>query len=309
MDGSAAVHAEQAKRWSRISFGVSALVLVIKLFAWELTGSAVLMADAAESSLDLLTATALLLAVSFSRRPADANHQYGHGKVEYFAALFQAVLILAAALGVGLEAATRFTAASAIPDLGWGLGLSTAATVFNAALALGLIRAGRETKSPALEADGRHNLADVVTTLGGWIGLGLAWTTGWWVLDPLFATAVAVHIAWIGVGIFRGAIDGLMDAAFPDEELEQIHEHLFRAVRREVVPVQYHDLKTRRASHQSFIEITLKVPGTMTVEAAHDICDRIEAELEVLVHGVDVTIHVEPAQDREREGDGIFEEE
>src|SRR5690606_32184855 len=149
---------------------------------------------------------------------------FGHGKVEYFAALFQALLILGAALGVGYEATTRLGDAGSLPQLGGGLALSALATVANTALALGLIRAGRETRSPALESDGRHNLADVVTTLGAWAGLGLAWAPGWWILDPLVATLVAAPIAWIGVGIFRDAIDGLLDAAFPAEELETLHE-------------------------------------------------------------------------------------
>lgn len=267
------------------------LVLAIKFGAWWVTRSSVLLADAAESGLDLITASMLVLAIRFSARPPDEGHPWGHGKVEYFSAGFQGALILGAGIGIIARSAYELRLGHVPESLELGLGLSLLATLINLALALSLMRAGRRLHSPALSSDGRHNLTDVFTTLGGYAGLGLAAWTGYWFLDPLVAILVSLNILYVGMGILRGAVGGLMDAALEDHELELIREtiaaHMGDAL-------EFHDLRTRRSSGRAFADFHLIVSGDQSVAAAHELCDHIEKALEAAVHGLQVTIHVEP---------------
>jgi cation diffusion facilitator family transporter len=278
-------------RWAWVSWLASILVLVIKLGAWWVTRSAVLLADAAESGLDLITASMLVLAVRISARPPDAGHPWGHGKVEYFSAGVQGALIVGTGLSIIIRSAYELNLGHVPESLEVGLGLSLLATAVNLVLALSLIRAGRRLHSPALESDGRHNLTDVVTTLGGYLGLGLAVWTGYWFLDPLAAILVSLNILYVGAGILRASVAGLMDASLDEEELEiirsTIHEHMGKAL-------EFHDLRTRRSSGRAFAEFHLIVSGDTSVAEAHELCDLIERALEASIEGLQVTIHVEP---------------
>lgn len=290
--------ADGALRWAVTSLLVSLAVLALKLGAWAVTESAVLLADAAESLLDLVTASLLVITVRLARRPADPGHPFGHGKAEYFSSGFQGALIFAAGVAIIVDSASRLGHPPPPLELGLGAGLSAVATVANLALALALIRAGARHHSPALTADGYHNIADVYTTLGGWLGLVLAWATGAWILDPIFALLVAVNILRTGLKFFLGAIRGLMDAALPDDEIAVIEA----TIRQTMGPaVEFHDLRTRRASHHTFVEFHLVVDGTTSVHDSHAICDRIEAQLQARAGVSHTTIHVEPESERSRE--------
>ena len=289
------VRADGALRWAVISLLVSLAVLALKLGAWQVTESAVLLADAAESLLDLATASILVLTVRFARRPADLGHPFGHGKAEYFSSGFQGALIFAAGIAIIIDSVARLGDPPQALQLGLGAGLSAAATLVNLALALALIRAGRLHRSPALSADGYHNISDVYTTLGGWLGLLLAWATGAWNLDPIFALLVAANILYTGLKFVRGAISGLMDASLPADELAMIEA----TIREAMVPaIEFHDLRTRRASHHTFVEFHLVVDGATSVQDSHAICDTLEAQLKARAGVNHTTIHVEPESER-----------
>jgi cation diffusion facilitator family transporter len=275
------------------------LVLAIKLGAWWRTGSAVLLADAAESAIDVVTATVLVVALRWARRPADPGHPWGHGKGEYFSALVQGTMIFAAGVALIVESSLHLSEPRPLQGLEAGALLSAGATVINLALGLSLVRAGRRHRSPALTADGRHNLTDVWTTVGGWAGLGLAWVTGWWVLDPLVALVVSLNILATGIGVFRGATRGLLDAALPDTELESLRAAISEFVRAHDEVHEFHALKTRRSSERAFVDFHLIVEGGTTVARSHGICDQIEAAIEATIPGAQVTIHVEPESERE----------
>ena len=279
-------------RLAAFSFIVSMIVLGVKAAAWWRTESVVLLADTVESGLDGVTALVLFFAVTYSARPADDGHPFGHGKVEYFSAGFQGALVLMAGIGIGVRVVGSLLAGPRALELSGGLPLSALATAINLGLAVTLIRAGRALRSPALQADGRHNATDVVTTIGGWVGLGLAWSTGWWVLDPLVAIAVAAQILWTGFGLVRSSVQGLMDAALPERELRGLIAAFDRVLADR--PAHYVRLRTRQSSQHAFVDLVLQVPGTMTVEASHTLCDALEDAAQEVLHGAEVSIHVDP---------------
>ena len=203
---------------ARLSLVVSLAVLGLKYLAYALTGSVSLSSDALESIVNVVAAVVALLAVRVAVRPPDENHPYGHTKAEYLSAVVEGALILFAAVEIVRAAWGRFLDPVALGHIGAGLAVSVGAAGLNAAWAAWLVRAGRRHRSPALAADGEHLWADVVTTVGVLAGVGLASATGWWVLDPLLAVAVAAHILFVGARLVRASVGGLMDESVPEEE-------------------------------------------------------------------------------------------
>ncbi len=273
------------------SVGVALVVLGLKAAAWWLTGSVALFADALESVVNVAAATAALFAIRLSQRPPDANHPYGHAKAEYFSAVLEGVLIVVAALLILNEAWGTWQAPRPPEQPALGLAVSAVATGINAAWSALLFRRGRAARSPALLADARHLLADVVTSLGVLAGVALVVMTGLLWLDPLLAALTAANILWSGFRLLRESVGGLMDEAVPPATLERIR---LIVASEATGAIEAHDLRSRHAGRFTFLEFHLVVPGGMTVREAHDICDRIEAALKAELSGAVITIHVEP---------------
>jgi cation diffusion facilitator family transporter len=279
---------------SKIAIGsliLGLVVLALKGLAYWVTGSVALLSDALESTVNLATAVAALIAVRVAERPADANHPYGHHKAEFFSAVLEGVLIVIAALLILHEAWQGLQAPRAIDAPLDGLLINGLATLLNAGWCWVLLRHGRRARSPALVADGKHLLADVVTSAGVAVGIGLAWLTGWWLLDPLLAAMVAVNILWSGSRVIRDSLNALMDEAVPEETLQVIRDVISQQAGG---AVEAHDLRTRHAGPVTFIDFHLVMPGETTVAHAHEVCDRIEAALKGAVPDANITIHVEP---------------
>jgi cation diffusion facilitator family transporter len=273
------------------SLAVSLAVLAIKFGAYLLTGSVALYSDALESIINVVTAAAAVVAIRSAARPADAEHPYGHHKAEYLSAVVVGAMILVAAVAILREAYGAVLAPKPI-DAPWiGLAVNTVATVINFAWSGVLIRQGRRHRSAALVADGKHLLVDVVTSLGVLVGVALVVLTGIVVLDAAIAALVALHVLRSGWGVIRDSTSGLLDESAPAEELARI---------REVISlnagdaIETHDLRTRHAGRTTFIDFHLVVPGCMSVERSHEICDRLEAALQKALEGAVVMIHVEP---------------
>ncbi len=281
----------RAARLAAGSLAVGLLVLGLKYLAYRVTGSVALYADALESIVNVVTAGAALLAVHVSAKPADEGHPFGHAKAEYFSAVLEGVLIVIAALSILAEAWQALASPRALQSPAAGLAFNAVATVINGAWAAVLLRFGRRWRSVALVADGKHLLADVVTSVGVLAGLGAALLTGWHILDPLVAALVAANIIRIGIDVIRESVGGLMDAAPAPEVVAQIERVIAEA---SSGASGMHDLRTRHAGHTTFIEFHLTVDGRMTVSESHDICDRIEEALAAAFDGARVTIHVEP---------------
>lgn len=278
---------------------VAFAVMGLKFVAWYVTGSVALYSDALESVVNVITGVAALVAIRFSARPADRTHQFGHHKAEYFSAVLEGALIIVAALLILREAALAVAEPRAIDQPALGLAVNGMATVINGLWSFYLIRCGRLLRSPALVADGWHLFSDVATSIGVLVGLVLAIVTGWQILDPLIAGAVALHILWIGWGLVHGSASSLMDQAVTADVAERIKKVIEGNADG---AIQVHDIRTRVAGNATFIEFHLVVPGSMTVQAAHDICDRLETALTEQIAGSEVMIHVEPEHQAKAKG-------
>lgn len=267
-------------------------IFALKLAAWWLTGSVALFSDAMESIVNVAASLMAWYALKLAHKPADDNHPFGHHKAEYFSAVMEGVLIVVAALLILREAWLAFFVPRTLEAPALGLAINALAGVANGVWAWFLIKTGRKARSPAMVADGQHLWTDVVTSGGVLFGLILALATGWLWLDPVMAAVVALNILWQGWFMVGHSVQGLMDVAVEQNDLAEI-ERIVEENRDGTL--EFHDLKTREAGRARFIEFHLVVPSEMTVEAAHRICDRIETALEKKMHGVHVTIHVEPA--------------
>jgi cation diffusion facilitator family transporter len=278
---------------ARINILVALVVLALKALAAWWSGSVALFSDAVESIVNVATACAALFAIWYAARPPDWNHPYGHEKAEYFVALFEAVLIGAAGWAIVTQAAEAFLAPRALAVPAEAYAANIGAGLINGAWCFLLIRRGRAMASTALEADGWHLFADVLSSAGVLAGIFLAQLTGLFWLDPALAMLVAVNIFWSGLRLLRMSLGGLMDAAPKPELVEAIRRAIAGAGEG---ALQAHDLKSRVSGPTTFIEFHLIVPGNRTVAGAHAICDRIEAEIRRQVPGARISIHVEPEE-------------
>ncbi|MBD8065543.1 cation transporter [Devosia sp. PTR5] len=281
------------------SLFVGIAVLGLKVAAWWFTGSVALYSDALESIVNVVTAITALVAVRLARRPADAALPYGYHKAEYFSAVVVGVMIIVAAILILREAFYGFLEPR-VPNAPMeGLAISVAATVINFVWANVLKTQGRKARSPSLEADGRHLMTDVVSTIGVLAGLGLVYLTGWAQLDAILAALVALNILWSGWGVIRESVGGLMDVAVPVDTQKLIREVISANAEG---AIEAHDIRTRQAGKLTFIDFHLVVPGAMSVDDAHAICDSIEAKLREAVKDVQITIHVEPENKAKHSG-------
>jgi len=277
------------------SLPIACVVFLLKYWAYYLTGSVALYSDALECIINIIAAGVALWAISVSGRPADHNHPFGHYKAEYFSAVFEGVLIILAAGLIIYEAWHSLIAPPRNLTAPWpGLAINLFAGLINAVWAWVLIRSGRKSRSPALEADGHHLVSDVVTSAGVVIGLGAAVLTGWTILDPLLAICVALQILWQGWHVLYNSAQGLMDIGLDDKETEQIRRIISAHANG---ALEAHDLRCRAAGRLTFIEFHLVVPGSMTVETSHKICDRIEQALQKELGYAHIIIHVEPEEE------------
>jgi cation diffusion facilitator family transporter len=281
------------------SIAIGCLVLAMKGVAWWITGSAALYSDALESIVNVAASVIALVALRFAAIPADANHTYGHDKAEFFAAVIEGVLIVIAALSIFLHAWETWQDPRPIVMAQMGIALNAIATMLNALWAAVLIRTGRRLRSPALTADGWHLVADVVTSVGIAIGVGLVVLTGYLVLDPILAAATGVYVLWSGMAMIYTSVGGLMDAAPEPAVVNRIRELVGENA---AGAIEAHDLRMRHAGKLTFVEFHLVVPGTMTVAESHAICDRIEEALRTEMQQLVITIHVEPEAKAKQHG-------
>ncbi len=293
---------DKVTRVAGLSIVVAVAVMGIKYAAYLVSGSVALFSDAAESIVNVMTAMAALLAIHIGTKPPDKNHPFGHHKAEFFAAIFEGAMIIVAAILILSKAYTALKQGVVLESPGLGLVINAAATVINAAWASVLINRGKSWRSPALLADGWHLATDVATSIGVIIGLSLAILTGWHFLDPLLAAAVALNILWTGYRIALELMSRLMDQAASPEIENRIRSTI---ASNGGGALQAHDIRTRQAGRALFIEFHLVVPGEMTVNEAHGICDRLEDAIEREIEGSEAVIHVEPDYKAKDEARGL----
>lgn len=282
------------KRYAVYSIGASILTLVLKFGAWGMTGSVGLLSDATESLVNLTAGVLALTAITIALRPADADHAYGHGKAEYFSSGIEGVLIIVAAFGIGFAAIDRFLSPQELHSLGPGLLLALASSVINFLVARIMLRAADRFDSITLEADARHLLTDVWTSVGLVAGLAVIIVMPQWkILDPIIAVVMAVNIVFTGVGLLKRSVGGLMDDSLPEEELKIIADAINSYAGAES---SFHGLRTRKSGPKRFIDFHLVVPGSMTVHDSHELCELIEELIHSKLPRAEVTIHVEPLE-------------
>ena len=282
-------------KFAWLSIGAAVLTIVLKAGAYYLTGSVGLLSDAIESLVNLAGAFMALTMLTIAARTADEEHVYGHSKAEYFASITEGVLILGAAIGIISAAVQRLIQPREIEQLGLGLIVSVVASLINFSVARILLRAGQQRQSITIEADARHLLTDVWTSLGVIGGVAVAGFTGWDVLDPIVAILVALNIIWTGVQLVRRSVSGLMDEALPEPEQKLIAQVMDTYRSR---GVNFHALRTRQAAARRFVSVHVLVPGEMTVHDAHHLVEDFENDIRAALGGVlTVFTHLEPAED------------
>jgi cation diffusion facilitator family transporter len=271
----------------------------MKAVAWWITQSAAFYSDALETTVNVAAGVIAFAAVRFAAKPPDANHPYGHEKVEFFAAVIEGVLIIVAALSIFRHAWETLQAPRPIELPMQGIALNAVASVLNGAWCAVLIRSGKRLRSPALVADGWHLLADVVTSVGIAVGVGLVVLTGYLLLDPLLAAATGVYVLWSGAMMISSSVGGLMDAAPQATVVNRVRELVADSA---AGAIEAHDLRMRHAGRLTFLEFHLVVPGSMTVAESHSICDHIEETLRQEMPYLMITIHVEPEEKAKQHG-------
>jgi cation diffusion facilitator family transporter len=282
------------ERFAWLSVATGIVVLALKTWAWQITGSVGLLSDALESTVNIGAALVAVFALRAANRPADAEHHFGHGKAEYLSAMVEGFLILAASAAIIASAVNRLLSPEPLEQVGVGLLISVLASCLNGAVAFILLRVGRAHRSMVLIADGKHLLTDVWTSAGVVVGVGAVALTGWVRLDPIIALLVGANILWTGWGLLRESVSGLLDERLSDADIAQVVSVL---AAHESPQVHFHALQSRAAGRQRFVSLHMLVPGVTSVRDAHDRAQQIEDEIDELLPGTVVSIHIEPLED------------
>jgi cation diffusion facilitator family transporter len=276
----------------RVSIAVAVLTIALKTLAWWITDSVGLLSDAMESLVNLASAVFALLMVTIARRPADAEHPYGHHKAEYFSAGFEGLLIIVAALGIVWAAVQRLFHPQPLDQLGWGLALSVVSSAINGALAWVMLQSGRKHRSMALEGDARHLITDVWTSAGVVVGIGLVALSGWQWLDPAVAIGVALNILREGASLMWKSSQGLMDEALEPEIMADIEKTLagFKHP-----TIRFDHISSRRSGQRRFVDLHMHMPASWTLGRAAALRTSVEQALMSAVPGLRATIQLLPS--------------
>jgi len=277
---------------TKLLLGVVVGLIVFKVVVGLLTHSISIVAQAADSLLDLFAGIITFSAIRFAAKPADAEHQYGHGKAEDIAGAGQAILIFIAGGLIIYSAVERIITKQYVVDQPEaGIAVMAISIVVSIFLSRHLLRVARHTGSVALEANARNIATDVYSTSAVLAGLAILRFTGLNIIDPILAIGVAVYILKVAIDTIRKPMSGLLDETLPPSQQAAIGDCLGKHSR-EVSG--YHALRTRRAGSQSYIDLHLVMAGDISLEQAHQICDRIEVEIKSVLQEASVIIHAEP---------------
>ncbi len=291
-------------RFAWLSIAAAILTISLKTAAYFLTNSVGLLSDAIESCINLAGAVMALAMLIIAARPADNDHNYGHSKAEYFSSGVEGILIFIAAIFIGIASIKRFFDPQPIEQIGIGLIVSVVASLINLAVSLVLFKAGKKYNSITLEADAKHLMTDVWTSVGVLIGVGAVALTGWVRLDPIVAFLVACNIVWTGYSIIKKSVGGLMDKALSVEDQDSLLKVLEPHKQN---GIEFHALLTREAGAKKFASFHVLVPGDWSVYKGHQFLEEIEAELRKAIPNLIITTHLEPIEDPISYVDAILE--
>lgn len=278
----------------RFSLGIGFLMLLMKTYAYFITGSAAILSDAAESIVHILAVSFAAYSLRLSLKPADESHMYGHDRISFFSAGFEGAMIVIAALYIIYDAIHKWLVGLAIQDLGQGIMFTTFATVTNGLLGWFLVRQGKKYHSIVLIANGKHVLTDSWTSLGVIVGLILIVVTGWLPFDPILAILVALNILWTGSKLIRQSIGGLMDESDPtiDAKLRTLLEQESQKYN-----IRFHGLRHRNAGNRLLVEFHLLFSENVSVALAHEQATLIEQEIhKSFPNPTEILSHLEPLE-------------
>lgn len=285
---------ENLTRFAWLSIIAAVVTIGMKLGAFWMTNSVGLLSDALESVVNLVAAIVALTALHIASRPADEEFSYGYSKIEFFSSGFEGGMILIAAGIIGVTAIPRLINPQPLEQVGLGMVVVILASLINLVVARVLLKASQKYNSITLEADSRHLMTDVLTTVGVVLGLIVVTKTGWLRLDAVIALLVAANILHTGVSLVRRSGEGLMDASLPEKDISSIQSILTSY---EDEGIKFHALRTRSAAQRSFVSMHILVPGEWSVQHAHHLAEKIEAEIRNSISGIVVFTHVEPLED------------
>lgn len=287
-------HRIDLTRYAWLSIVAAIATIGLKATAYVLTGSVGLLSDATESVVNLVAAVIALIALKVAAMPADENHNYGHGKAEYFSAGLEGLMIFVAAAVILASSIQRMIHPVPLERVGIGLAISTLATAINGAVGVLLIKTGRSRRSVTLVADGKHLITDVWTSAGVLIGVVLVTITGWDRLDPVVAAIVGLNILLTGFRLVSQSAGSLLDAAIEPAELTAIGTAIDRFRSDEV---RFHGLQTRQSGRHRFVSVHVLVPGEWSVQRGHDLLEEVEAAIREALPETTVQTHLEPMED------------
>ncbi|MBP7212025.1 cation transporter [bacterium] len=286
-------HETLKKRAAKLSILSNTTLITLKFIAGFLSGSIGIISEAIHSSSDLLASFIAFVSVSESSKPADEDHQFGHGKYEDMSGLFEGALIIFAAFYIVYEALKKILNPSTIAmDVNIGMWVMAISALANFLLSKYLLVVARKTDSIAIFADGEHLKTDVFSSLAVFFGLFFVQVTGNKIFDPVIAIVVAVIILFTGLKIFEQAKSNLLDCSLDEDDEDKIQKVVAEYFGEHVI--QLKSLRTRKAGFKKNIEMTLLVNGRMHIKKGHELCDEIERRIEEAIGNTDITIHLEP---------------
>ena len=266
-------------------------IFILKISAFFVSNSVALLSDALESIINIIASGMMFVSISISEKDPDQSHNYGHQKIEDISCLLEGVLIIIAALFIIITAFERLSDVGYLLELNLGIVISVFATSLNLAVSLLLLNTAKKTGSNALEGDSKHLMADVLSSIGVWVGLIIGQIIGLDYMDSLLAFVVAIFIVKMGAGLVWKSSHNLMDQSCSDEEKIISHilnQHHYRFI-------DFHNLKTRRSGSVVFAELHLSVASSLSVKQAHDLTDHLECDIKAVCPNINLTIHVEPS--------------
>lgn len=287
------------------SISVALFLVGLKLWATLRTGSTAMLGSLADTALDLVASIATLIGVWIAAQPADEDHRFGHGKAESLSAMFQIILIALSAAGIGFRAITHLIEGQATSGMEEGIAVSVIAIAATLGLLAWQSYVIRRTSSVAIRTDHLHYQSDLLLNLAVIAALVLDQMMGFSKADPLFGLAIAGWLLWGAWRAAGEAIDNLMDREWPEEKRARLVEIAARHPQLESL----HDLRTRSTGTHDFVQFHVDLPGHMTVEAAHDIIERVEADLMAEFPQMELLIHIDPEGHVDEPGNPLAEED
>lgn len=276
-----------------LSIASNSSLILLKLIAGIFSGSIGIVSEAIHSGSDLLASIITFFSVSESSKPADEDHQFGHGKYEDFTSFIEGILIIFAAFYIIYESIKKLCCVGEYKiDTNVGLTVMFISVIVNFLVSLYLFKTAKKTGSSALYADGEHLRTDIYSSLAVFSGLLCVKLTGKVLFDPIIAIFVSIIIFTAGYKICENAKSSLLDTALSEQENNQIKEIINKYIKNGVISLK--NLRTRKAGLKKNIEITLIVEKNMHISTSHKLCDEIETEIENKLKNTDISIHLEP---------------